>query len=191
MDMLLQKIQTNYSLTDKDIKYLKFTLTGLFYDISKMVLLFLFFFAIDETAAFFLDLALLLLLRGNHGGLHTKHYFSCFLMSFFFLAFAICIMPAAFPVIPKPIILIALAFCILVNYLIGPVRSEQCHVKDLGIFKRNQINTFMVVFIFMIVSYALPTSHLMTTGFWIIVAQSVQLIIAKCMQQHKRKEATI
>lgn len=190
MDVILQKIQTQYSLSDKDIRYLKFTITGLFYDISKMLLLFLFFWAIDEAVAFCFDLTLLILLRGNQGGLHTKHYFTCFLMSFGFLAFAICLMPM-FPIPPKPIILTILTLCILINYFIGPIRSEQCHVKDTGIFKKNQINTFFVVFAFCILYYILPSSHLMNTGFWIIVAQSVQLMIAKYIQYQKRKGATV
>lgn len=188
MDTFFRKLQANYSLTDRDIKYLKFTFTALLYDISKMVLLFLFFFMIDETAAFLLCMTLLILLRGNHGGLHTKHYFSCFLLSFFFLVFSICIMPAILEV-PKPLMLLGLTLCIVINYYVGPVRSEQCHVKDPGIFKRNQIHTFIIVFAFLILSYLLPSSHLMTCGFWIIVAQSVQLIIAKCIQKYKRKEA--
>lgn len=189
MEAFLQKVQKDYSLTDKDIKYLKFTFTALLYDISKMVLLFVFFFLIDKTAAFLLCMSLLVLLRGNHGGLHTKHYFSCLLLSFFFLVFSICIMPAIWEV-PKPVVLVGLTLCILIHYQIGPVRSEQCHVKDPGIFNRNQFHTFIIIFAFLILSYLLPSSELMTCGFWIIVAQSVQLVIAKYIQQYKRKEAT-
>lgn len=185
MDTIFRKMQTNYSLTDRDIKYLKFSFTALLYDISKMLILFLFFFAIGETAAFLLDMALLILLRCNHGGLHTKHYLSCFLLSFSILLFAICIMPA----LPKSVVTAVLSLCILINYLVGPIRSKQCQVQDDRIFHRNQRNTFLIVFIFLIATCLLPSSHLMISGFWVIVAQSAQLIIAKYLQTHTQKEA--
>lgn len=188
MDAIFHKIQINYALTDRDMKYLKFTLTALLYDISKMLILFLFFFAIGETAAFLLDMTLLILLRCNHGGLHTKHYFSCFLLSFSVLLFSICLMPALLTP-SKPTILMVLTLCMIVNYLTGPIRSKQCQVKDVDIFKRNQIHTFVIVFFFLVAAYLLPSSRLMLSGFWVIVAQSVQLIIAKLSQNHKQKEA--
>lgn len=186
MDTIFRKIQTNCSLTDRDVKYLKFTLAALFYDISKMLILFLFFYAIDKTAVFLFDMALLILLRCNHGGLHTKHYLSCFLLSFGVLLFAVFM-----PQLPEPIALSVLTGCMLINYRIGPIRSAQCRVKDESIFQRNQVQTFLIVFLFLIVMYLFPNSPLMISGFWIIVAQSAQLIIAKCIQNQRQKKEAI
>lgn len=181
MEMILDKLQTNYSLSDRDMAYLKFSLKALAYDISKIVILFLFFFAMDKAVVFCFDVALLFLLRGNQGGLHLKHYSTCFLFSFGVLLFSIYLMPALL-MLPKPVMLIALMCCMLLNYKIGPIRSEQCHIKDNSFFKRLQANTFLVVFVYLIVLYLLPESYLLTTGFWIIISHSIQLAIAKSLQ---------
>jgi accessory gene regulator B len=178
-DAFFKKIQISYALSDRDIRYLKFSLTALAYDISKILLMFIFFYCIHETWAFILVALLFALLRRNHGGIHLKHYASCFFASFFIFLLSICIMPSLF-VCNKTIMLCLLILCMISNYFIGPLRSEQCHVENQDIFKKNQIFSFMVIFIYSILLYFLPLSHLLTCGFWVILSYSCQLIIAKC-----------
>lgn len=55
-------------------------------------------------------------------------------------------------------------------------------MKDISIFKKNQIRTFAIVFAYLISLYLLPASYTLATGFWTIIAHSAQLIVAKCMQ---------
>ena len=92
--------------------------------------------------------------------------------------------------VQKPVTLAALLICMLVNYLVGPLRSKQCHVKDTGIFKKNQIMTFVIIFIYLICLYLLPSSYTLATGFWIIIAHSAQLIVAKCMYYFTERRNT-
>lgn len=186
MEMILDKLQTSYSLSDRDRAYLKFSLKGLFYDISKIMIFFFFFLYMGKTAAFLWDMALLLLLRGNQGGLHLKHYTTCFLFSLSVLVSSIYFMPGLLEV-SKPVMLVALMVCMLVNYYIGPVRNPKCRIEDKGLFARVQVNVFMIVFIYAVILYLFPVNYLLTTGFWIIIFHSIQLAIAKSLQYTKER----
>lgn len=188
VEALIKKIDMGYQLDKKDVDFLKFACKALFYDLSKMLILFLFALVFHRGTACLLDLFLLAALRSNHGGIHLKHYWSCFALSFMVLAFSF-VMPA-FITVQKPVTLAALLICMLVNYLVGPLRSKQCHVKDTGIFKKNQIMTFVIIFIYLICLYLLPSSYTLATGFWIIIAHSAQLIVAKCMYYFTERRNT-
>lgn len=186
MEMILDKLQTSYSLSDRDRAYLKFSLKGLFYDISKIMIFFLFFLYMGKTAVFLWDMAILILLRGNQGGLHLKHYTTCFLFSFGVLISSIYLMPGLL-VISKPVMLVFLMICMLVNYYIGPVRNPKCRIEDNSFFARIQANVFLIVFIYAIILYLFPVNYLLTTGFWIIIFHSIQLAIAKSLQYTKER----
>lgn len=186
MEMILDKLQASYSLSDQDRAYLKFSLTGLFYDLSKILIFFLFFLYMGKTTVFLFDMTLLILLRGNQGGLHLKHYATCFLFSLGVLIFSIYLMPGLL-VLPKPAMLVALMICMLINYCIGPVRNPKCHIEDNSFFARIQANIFMIVFIYSVILYLCPVNYLLTTGFWIIIFHSIQLAIAKSLQYTKER----
>lgn len=180
METLIKKVDMGYQLDKKDVDFLKFAYKALFYDCSKMLIFFLFSLIVHRGAACLLDLFLLAALRSNHGGIHLKHYWSCFALSFTVLIFSFT-MPMLVT-LQKPAMLAALLLCMLVNYLIGPLRSKQCRITDTSIFKKNQIGTFAIVFIYLISLYLLPASYTLATGFWTIMTHSAQLIIAKCMR---------
>ncbi len=186
MEMILDKLQSSYSLSDRDRACLKFSLTGLFYDLSKILIFFLFFLYMGKTTVFLFDMTLLILLRGNQGGLHLKHYATCFLFSLGVLIFSIYLMPGLL-VVPKPAMLVALMVCMLINYCIGPVRNPKCHIEDNSFFARIQANIFMIVFIYAVILYLFPVNYLLTTGFWIIIFHSIQLAIAKSLQYTKER----
>lgn len=188
METLIRKIDMGYQLDKRDVNFLKFAYKALFYDCSKMLILFLFALATHRGAACLLDLFLLAGLRSNHGGIHLKHYWSCFAMSFAVLIFSFA-MPMLVT-LQKPAMLAALLLCMFINYLIGPLRSKQCHVKDTSIFKKNQIRTFAIVLIYLISLYLLPASYTLVTGFWIIITHSAQLIVAKCIKNFTERRNT-
>lgn len=188
VEALIKKIDMGYELGKKDVDFLKFACKALFYDCSKMLILFLFALAFHRGTACLLDLFLLAGLRSNHGGIHLKHYWSCFALSFMVLVFSFA-MPMLVT-LQKPVMLAALLFCMLINYLVGPLRSRQCHVKDTGIFKKNQIRTFSIVFIYLVCLYLLPPSYVLATGFWTIITHSAQLVVAKCMYYFTERRNT-
>ena len=184
--MILDKIQSAYSLSERDMVYLKFSFTALLYDISKIVLFLVFFSFMGKTSVFLFDMLLLILLRSNQGGLHLKHYMTCLLFSFGTLLGAIYLMPSLL-VLPKPVMLFSLLLCIMADYFIGPIRSEQCRMEDTSFFKYLQFNAFVVVFVYLVVLYLFPVNYLLTTGFWIIVFHSLQLAMAKSLKYMKER----
>lgn len=63
-------------------------------------------------------------------------------------------------------------------------------MKDTSIFKKNQIASFAIVFIYLTALYLFPVSYTLTTGFWTISMYSAQLIVAKYMQYFIERRTT-
>lgn len=188
METLINKVDMGYQLDKKEVNFLKFAYKAILYDCSKLLILLLFSLAIHKGPACILDLLLLAGLRSNHGGIHLKHYWSCFAMSFMVMIFSF-IMPGLISM-PKPVLLGILLLCMIINYAIGPLRSRQCRMKDTSVFKKNQIASFAIVFIYLTALYLFPVSYTLTTGFWTISMYSAQLIVAKYIQYFIERRTT-
>ena len=118
-----------YQLDKRDMDFLKFAYKALFYDCSKMLIMFLFALATHRGTACLLDLFLLAGLRSNHGGIHLKHYWSCFALSFAVLIFSFS-MPCTY------------AICTL-TFLPGCTNSQQWGhaVRDWNLQNQNPKET--------------------------------------------------
>ena len=127
MEAALDRIQFKYSLTDRQRKLLQFSFIGIIYDSTKFLMLFIFFACIEQVPAYIFCSLLLILLRSNQGGLHLKHYTSCFVLSFFYLFSAIAIFPDIFTDIPQSVGLIILFICMLINYSAGPQKNKKIY----------------------------------------------------------------
>lgn len=183
---LFNKFNLEYELNKRNLSLLEFAGKAFFYDFSKLLILFLFALVTHQIAAFFLDTFLLILLRNSNGGIHLKHYWSCFLLSFFIIAFSI-IIPQHL-IFPKSIMLLLLLVCIFVNYMIGPLPSRQCRIKDRNIFSKGKINSFFIVFLYMTILFFFPVSPLLASGFYIIVFLSLQLVIEKFLRIYTERK---
>lgn len=196
MDMtekFVDKVDLGYTLNKRELALLKFSYKALFYDLSKILVLFFIALFFDKTAFFVLDMFLLILLRSNHGGIHLKHYWSCFFMSFFILAASIAL--PDYVVLSKVGILFLLFVCIMINYFIGPVYSKQIKSASKSIFAKSQLSSFLIVFVYLVIQYLLPASDLLASGFWVIMFQTLQLIFAKITrvytERRKNYDSTI
>ena len=84
MEAALDRIQFKYGLTNRERKLLHFSFVGIIYDSTKFLMLFIFFACIEQVPLFLFDTFILILLRTNQGGMHLKHYFTCFIFSFIY-----------------------------------------------------------------------------------------------------------
>lgn len=179
MEAALDKIQIEYNLSDRQRKLLQFSFIGLIYDITKFVLLFIFFACIHQITAFIFNIFLLMVLRTNQGGLHLKHYTTCFIFSFLYLFLSICVLPMLIPEVPQPLGLCIIFLCILINYIAGPQKNIKIYteLKNPENILKSKIKTSLICTIYMIVFFIFSNNILIQQGMWMIVLHTMQIVI--------------
>lgn len=178
MEAALNKIQAEYNLSEREKRLLQFSFLGILYDLSKFVMFLIFFACIHQIPAFLFNVLILILLRTNQGGLHLKHYLSCFVFSFLYLFLAICILPAVIA-ISLTAGLCILFVCMVINYIAGPQKNKKIYsdLKDPYNVKKSKINSFIICLIYMILFFIFSNTNLMQQGLWIIVFHTIQIVI--------------
>lgn len=190
MEAALDRIQFKYSLTDRQRKLLQFSFIGIIYDSTKFLMLFIFFACIEQVPAYIFCSLLLILLRSNQGGLHLKHYTSCFVLSFFYLFSAIAIFPDIFTDIPQSVGLIILFICMLINYSAGPQKNKKIYsyLKDPSAVKKSKLNSFIICILYMLTYFIFSDIPLFQQGFWIIVLHTIQIVFVILRTKRKEKK---
>lgn len=178
MEAALNRIQAEYNLSEREKRLLQFSFLGILYDLSKFVMFFIFFACIHQIPSFLFNVSLLILLRTNQGGLHLKHYISCFIFSFMYLFMSICVMSAIISASQTGGLCI-LFVCILINYAAGPQKNRRIYsaLKNPKIVKKSRINSFVISFIYLILFFIFSNNLYMQQGLWIIVFHTIQIVI--------------
>ena len=195
MEYLLNKVQAEYGFSDYQIKLLRFSFTGILYDLSKTLIFFVFFLSIGKLPEFLFAVVPLILLRTRGGGIHFHKYWTCFLFSFIYLYSVICILPNMVTVHPLVIYLI-LFVCAILDYMIGFASlKEKLVIKDEFISgqkadfdKKSKLQSFQVVFIVAVLFYIFPDSKYLIVSFWTVVLHTFQLSITKILKEVKHHE---
>lgn len=190
MEAALDKIQLEYNLSDRQRKLLQFSFIGLIYDITKLVLLFIFFACIHQITAFIFNVFLLIVLRTNQGGLHLRHYTTCFIFSFLYLFLSICVLPLLIPEIPQPLGLCIIFLCMLINYIAGPQKNIKIYteLKNPENVLKSKMKSFIVCTVYMIAFFIFPNVILMQQGMWMILLHTMQIVIVIIKNKRKEKE---
>ena len=195
MEYLLHKAQAEFGFSDYQIKLLRFSFTGILYDVSKTLIFFVFFLATGKLPEFLFAVVPLILLRTCGGGIHFHKYWTCFLASFVYLYAVICILPGMVTVHPLVVYLILL-LCAVLDYMIGtaslrerPVVQEEFMVNKKKEFaKKAKIQSFQIVFIVAVLFYIFPDSQYLIVSFWTVVLHTLQLSITKILWEVKHHE---
>lgn len=188
MEAVLDKIQKEYNLTERQRKLLQFSFLGIIYDVTKIGMLFVFFACIQQIPAFLFNLVLLILLRTNQGGLHLKNFISCFLFSFAYLFLAICILPMLVPDISTSLGLCILFLCMIIIYKIGPQKNLKIYtkLKDSKNVIRSKYNSILICFAFIFLYFIFSDIIFFKQGMWLIVLHTMQIVFVTINK--KRKE---
>lgn len=192
MEYIMNKVQEEYGFSDYQIKLIRFSLTGLFYDVSKTLIFLVFFCAIGKFPEFLAATVPLILLRTRTGGIHFRKYWSCFLFSFIYLYMCISVLPVfvtVHPLVVYPILLI----CAVMDYMIGPASLKERPAvqdefyKDLktATTKKAKIQSFQVVFIVAVLLFIFPEQKWLIVSFWTVVLHTVQLTMIKMWKEVK------
>ncbi len=176
-------LKTQYQFTDYQIAQLAFTFKTIASELSKLLIMGIIFR--NDLGRYVWAVAVMLLLRTSTGGLHCKKYITCFLVSFSYMFLALMVMP--FIEVNKIFQLVSLFLCMLCNYYIGPVTSKVHRPLNEGCIKRVKIQAFIIIFLYLTLTYIMPESPSIIAGFWVIVLHTLQLIVAKILKKKGEK----
>jgi accessory gene regulator protein AgrB len=141
---MFKYIQKKYDFNSYQIAQLKFFFLTLISELSKIIILGIYF--IDQYFLFIWCLLIFHLMRTTTGGIHCRNYISCLAVSFFF--FFLCISVLANININKTTELILLLICTFIDYKIGPVISPihmDLSIKSISNSKKDYYSLFFVI----------------------------------------------
>ncbi len=172
-------LKAQYDFSDYQVAQLKFFGKTFAAEISKLLIMALIFS--DRIGMYFFAVTIMLLLRVSTGGLHCKTYLSCFLVSFAYMFLSLMVMPAI--PINKVFQLILLFVCMLCNYYVGPVTSVVHVPLSDRLVKRVKVQAFLIIFIYLTLTYIVPENPYITVGFWVIILHTMQLVTARILKK--------
>lgn len=180
-------LKKNYQFSDYQVAVLQFVVKTLASEISKLLIMGFIFK--DRLGIYAIAVIIMFFLRTATGGLHCKTYITCLLGSFTYLFLAIVVLP--FIPVNKIIQLVSLFICMICSYYIGPVTST-VHVplRD-GLVKRVKVQAFLFIFFYIILTYIVPENLYITVGFWVIILNTLQLVVARIIKKGEPYEREI
>lgn len=184
MNILMNKIRTSYDFSEYELKVIRYVITALAYDLSKLVLLTLLFSYTGRLAHFICALIPFFLLRTKNGGIHTKSYFSCLLLTFAVFIPAVLLLPILAPLTPM-LRLGLLIPCAIAELYLGPSLSHREVKLDADGMQRNRLASFQVVLIVAVLLFLFPQSPCLLAAFWMTVLHTIQLAITKIYKEVK------
>lgn len=176
---MLELIKKNYGFTDYQIAQLRFFFLTMFSEISKLLLIGICFW--DVPLLFLWTIFIFQILRSSCGGLHCKTYWSCFFVSLGYMVLAIRILPVF--TMDKVLQMITLLICIIITYHIGPLTSVLHPVLSDSVCRNLRNKSFLIIFLYLIILYILPENSYIVTGYWVIILNTCQLILAKILKK--------
>lgn len=173
-------IQKNFGYSNYEIAQLRYCFKVYAAELSKIFIIGAFFF--NNIPVYLWTLLIFRTMRQATGGLHMKSYISCLFVSWLFFILSINILPNLY--LPRLVQLIILLICILLSHHIGPVVSRIHVPLSEEAISKAKLRLITTILIYMLLLFIFPESIYITAGFWIIVLNTLQLIVAKT-----RKEA--
>lgn len=148
---------------------------------SKIIIFSFIFCWIHLFTEFVVSLFLLILLRTNGGGIHFRHYTSCFVVSF--LMFLGSILGATHIPLVYPIMVIVTLLCLIAGYLLVPITSSNRPPANSTAIKKSKRWTLIITFVSFLLICTFPESLYIKIIFWTILLHITQLLAAKFLQK--------
>lgn len=171
---------------DADKEWLHYYLECFFMEGSKIILFLILFGLMKLLPEFIAALIMLMLVRTNGGGLHFRHYFNCFLVSFLVLYAAIRI--PDFISLPAPVSVPILIFCCITARQLVPIVSESRPEPTLELIRVCRRKTTLIIAAFILLLCIGPDLPYLDIGVWTIIIHTIQLVLAKLLKRRCKHE---
>ncbi|MBP3340031.1 MAG: accessory gene regulator B family protein [Lachnospiraceae bacterium] len=176
-------LQRELHYSDYEIELIKYFFKMMCCELSKFIFMGVFFIYIDLFLEYVVATIVLMSIRTMIGGLHCKTYAGCFCFTFaFFIASVVYL-----PMIPvsKLLVLICLLVCIIISNYIGPITSVYRKTPTGIVIRNSKIHVSTIVFAYCILVYIMPLNQYIEVGFWVIIAQTIQLMVAYILKKRR------
>lgn len=187
MDALMKRVQDEFGYSDREISLIRYSLTAICYDFSKILIFSIYFYCTGKFLNFLFAVIPLLMLRSKTGGIHFKTYLRCLFFSFAYLYAAVNILPALIPLQAWEIYLILL-LCAAADYIVGPISLTRKAKKDDDYIKKARIQTLLLISILAVLIFFFSANEFLMASFWTIVLHSIQLTITPKLKEVKYHE---
>lgn len=189
MNYLMNKLKNVYGYSDYEISLIRYALTALFYDFSKLIVFAIFYYYTDRFIPYLFALLPLVLLRTQNGGIHFKKYWTCFLFTFGYLELCIGILPWLIPVSQFAMHVILL-LCAVVNWFIGPNSLTRKTTMDAAYMKKAKRCTFLIIMGLEVLLVVYSINDYLVVSFWTVVLHTGQLGVTKILKEQYVKNET-
>lgn len=177
MNYINDYIRENMNLTVREQKLFVYYLKCILYDVSKLVLFLFIFSLLHLLPEFLLTFIVQFPLRTISGGLHFRHYWSCFVFSLVYLFLIIALSSKI--LIPFEIGIILLLLCVIIIYQIGQVRSpSRPSLSDAELLRRKRAS-LIATGCEAIIAVLIYQTTFAPIIYWSIILHTLQLIIGK------------
>ncbi len=182
MNTFLSYLQKTYDFSNFEVKKIRYALIAFTSELSKLLLLGVFFAIQSQLLGFIVATIILMLVRCNMGGIHCKSYLNCFALTFILMFLAVTILPT-YVATNIPFQLCTLTACILANTVIGPIQSIHRTPATKEKLRKNKTRARLYIIGYTIAICLFPSHTLLDVGFWTIVLQTLQLCAAKFLKE--------
>ncbi|MCI9079369.1 MAG: accessory gene regulator B family protein [Lachnospiraceae bacterium] len=163
--------------TSYDLKWLKYYMLCFVYEVSKFIIMLVLFTYLHLNTEYLVTILVLCTLRHNIGGIHFKHYWSCFAFSLFFIAgIIVC---SKLVIVNNFIQIFTIVLCMIFTFSIGPIQAETRPPLDEKHFILYRNTACIILLLFLILFICMKSFAYRNLTYWVIVFQTLQLIAAK------------
>ena len=174
---MIKIIQERYNFDNYQIAQLKFLFLTLISEISKILIISIFF--TNEYYLFLWGLFIFQNMRSSTGGIHCQGYVSCLVASLLFFLLCIKLLPNI--IISKTLQLILMFVCTYFTYKTGHIVSP-LHIKlSPKSIKDSKNRMTITIFCYSVLLFIMPKYRFISVGFWVIVLNTFQLLLSTFM----------
>lgn len=183
MDTVKEHLKNTFSTYELEL--LRYFYLCIAYDGSKFLILLIFFSFFHLGWEFCMEILFLLSLRNFFGGLHFKHYLSCFAFTFAFSSAGLIL--SHWIVLHHSCQIFLLVMILLVSMTLKPVTSSgrpTLSPKQEYLIHCYGMTVLLIYFVLFLTLQTFPYRNLC---FWVIVLQTLQLLSAKLFLKGEKK----
>lgn len=183
MDTIKEHLKDTF--TSYELELIRYFYLCILYDGSKFLILLIFFSIFHLGREFCMEILFLLSLRNFFGGLHFRHYTSCFAFTFIFSSAGLALSHLAILDNNCQIALFIIAILIAItNKPVTSAGRPPLSPKQESSYHRCGMAVMLIYFVIFLTIQNFPYRNLC---FWVIILQTSQLLAANLLLKGEKK----
>ncbi len=166
-------LKRKFCSADCRVKFSHHFIISFFSEISKFIIMGIFFYVTGRLPYYLWGICLLSVLRFYGGGPHCKTYMGSLLSSFAYML--VCVQILSSFSVSRLFQLILLSAAIITAYRIAPIPSVYRPIPAEERPRQCKLQLYIVIFLYDVLVFICPQNLFMLTGFWVIMVHTVHL----------------